>query len=95
MHSSVDTDSCDTPISLSDIKPWAAPQATLNKTAQWWVPVPEGNKQRMDYWAVVGKMPSNATSYEYTPEDPMAEGWWNVEVGGWAQAGGNHPVRTP
>jgi hypothetical protein len=53
----------------------------LNKTAQWWIPLPEGTKQRFDYWAVVARPPSNKTIYQYTPEEiSLAEGWWTVEV---------------
>ncbi|KAI8470440.1 MAG: hypothetical protein J3K34DRAFT_420526 [Monoraphidium minutum] len=55
---------------------------TLNKTAQWWVPIPEGHKQRFDMWAVVGKLPSNTTSYVFVPEDTLADGFWNIEVDG-------------
>lgn len=32
-------------------------KATLNRTAKWWEPVPEGHKFRFDYWAVVGRRP--------------------------------------
>ncbi|GBF88777.1 hypothetical protein Rsub_01678 [Raphidocelis subcapitata] len=58
-------------------------KGALNKTAQWWVPIPEGNRLRFDYWAVVGRAPSNETTYDYAPEDiTLAEGWWNVEIDG-------------
>jgi hypothetical protein len=57
------------------------PQGILNKTAQWWVPLSEGTKQRFDYWAVVARPPSNTSTYEYNPEEiSLAEGWWTVEV---------------
>lgn len=56
-------------------------QGTLNKTAQWWVPVPEGHKQRFDYWAVVGRPLGNGTKYAYDPDETtLAEGWWTVQV---------------
>lgn len=72
---------------LITLNPPPYPQATLNKTAQWWVPIPDGHKQRFDYWAVIGKPPGretdeNSTLYAYTPDEvTLAEGWWQVEVG--------------
>ena len=73
------------------------PKATLNRTAKWWEPVPEGQRTRFDYWAVIGKplgggggSDGNATAarrsaYAYAPDEDaaaLAEGWWVVEVDG-------------
>jgi hypothetical protein len=56
-------------------------KATLNRTGQWWVPIPDGAKQRFDYWTVLGKPPAKGARYEYAPDDlTPAEGWWTVEV---------------
>ena len=46
------------------------------------MPIPEGHKQRFDFWAVVGRAPSNITKYVYEPDEVnLAEGWWTIQVG--------------